>query len=184
MALPTNRCTIIKSMDLESLSLLYRHHLWANARILDAAARLRAGQFSQPMEMLGPDASGVYRSLRCVLVHMLSAEWIWRSRIQLGVSPPHMLSEADYFTLDDLRTRWDVESEAMQVYLTGLDAAQLKQTISYTTTSGYLQTTPLWQILSHLLLHAMQHRSEAALVLTHFDSSPGDLDLILFLREN
>jgi uncharacterized damage-inducible protein DinB len=41
----------------------------------------------------------------------------------------------------------------------------------------------LWHLLVHVLNHGTQHRSEAALLLTSYGQSPGDLDLILFLRE-
>jgi hypothetical protein len=34
-----------------------------------------------------------------------------------------------------------------------------------------------------VLRHGTQHRSEAAMLLTSHDRSPGDLDLIMFLRE-
>lgn len=41
-----------------------------------------------------------------------------------------------------------------------------------------------WQMLLHQANHAMQHRSEVAVFLTEFGFSPGQLDLMRYLREN
>ncbi len=44
---------------------------------------------------------------------------------------------------------------------------------------------PLWQLMLQQVNHATQHRSEAAVMLTQFGHSPGDLDFIIYLhREN
>jgi hypothetical protein len=42
---------------------------------------------------------------------------------------------------------------------------------------------PLWQCLAHVVNHGTQHRSEAAMVLTHWGQSPGELDLIYYPAE-
>ncbi|MEX2247536.1 MAG: DinB family protein [Dehalococcoidia bacterium] len=48
---------------------------------------------------------------------------------------------------------------------------------------GFDQTAPLGQTLVQVINHATQHRSEVAMMLTAFGSSPGDLDYLVFLRE-
>jgi uncharacterized damage-inducible protein DinB len=100
-----------------------------------------------------------------------------------GISPPTMLSEEEFATLADLRVRWMEESEILRYYIAGLTSARLLDPVSYTSTSGQSYYTPLWEILSHLVLHGMQHRAEAALALTNFGASPGDIDLIRFARQ-
>lgn len=39
----------------------------------------------------------------------------------------------------------------------------------------------LWQVIAHLSYHGMQHRSEAAILLTHFGHSPGGIDMVFWL---
>ncbi|MFN8423863.1 MAG: DinB family protein [Anaerolineae bacterium] len=68
-------------------------------------------------------------------------------------------------------------------YVDGLTDADLDSTITYANTKGEPFRNPLWQILTHLSLHGMQHRAEAAAMLTERGASPGDIDFIRYLRE-
>lgn len=168
-------------MNLEAISLLYRYQVWAYDRILHAAARLTPEQFTRPLDFLGGEPP---RSLRDVLAHLLGAEWLWRNRTMLGISPTDVLDTTGIITPAELFDQLREETETMRYYIAGLTSARLQEPVTYTTTGGRTFTTPLWQILAHLVLHGMQHRSEAALALTSLGASPGDIDLIVFLRES
>jgi uncharacterized damage-inducible protein DinB len=41
-------------------------------------------------------------------------------------------------------------------------------------------TLPRWRVLQHLALHAMQHETEIAHLLTLAGRSPGDIDFIFY----
>jgi uncharacterized damage-inducible protein DinB len=53
----------------------------------------------------------------------------------------------------------------------------------YTTLGGQPYSNTLWHLMAHVVNHGTQHRSELALLLTKLGHSPGDIDLISFVRE-
>lgn len=158
------------------ITTLFEYNYWANARILDQAEQVTVEQLAAPVPYS-------HQSLRETLLHALDAEWIWRARCQEGISPTNWPSKAAYPTLAAIRQRWSEEEQKMRLYLGGLVEEDFSQVVRYQTTSGVLYENVLSQILAHLVLHGMQHRSEAAAMLTQFGHSPGDIDLITFLRE-
>jgi uncharacterized damage-inducible protein DinB len=74
-------------MLIEYFRTLYDYNYWTNAKILDAAGQVNDAQFIEET----PDSHG---SLRGTLVHILGAEWMWRSR-WWRTSPTTELREAD-----------------------------------------------------------------------------------------
>ena len=162
-------------MNKQNIQLLYKYNHWANTRILNAASNLTPEQFLAP-------ASFPHRELRSTLTHALFAEWLWRSRLQ-GESPTHHFKPEDFPTFDSLRARWREEEKAMNSFIEGLTDEKLSGTIQYKTTKGVVMENVFWQVMAHLFYHGTQHRSEAAAILTELGQSPGDIDLIVFLRE-
>jgi uncharacterized damage-inducible protein DinB len=158
----------------EYLRVLFDYHAWATTRVLETAALL------EPTDLDAAPLAGL-GSLRQILVHALSAEWVWCSRLG-GVSPRAHLDPAELPTLAAIRTRWSEEERALRSLIASLDAAALAGDLAYQTLGGQAQLTPRWQILVHLANHGTQHRSEAAALLTALGHSPGDLDMIVFFR--
>jgi uncharacterized damage-inducible protein DinB len=162
-------------MKNSEILILYRYNAWANNRILNVASRLTAEQYLAP----APFSHG---GMRSTLVHTLSAEWIWRRRWE-GQSPNEVLKLENFPTFEALRNRWQEEEKALLAFVENADEEALDKTIRYTTTSGKPYENILWHLMLHLVNHGTQHRSEAAAILTGFGCSPGDIDMIVFLRE-
>ena len=163
-------------MQKSDLLLLYDYNYWANQRILAAVEKMSQEEFSAP-------ARHSWGGLRDTLVHVMEAEWIWRKRCQEQVSPTAVPHEQDFPTLAVLCEHWQAEEQTMRGYVNSLSDEQLDQSIHYASIAGKPYATILWQILAHVVNHGTQHRAECAALLTELGYSPGDIDMILYLRE-
>lgn len=163
-------------MQQSQIAYLFVYNEWATQRLLDAAAGMTPEQFVQPCSL-------VWGSLRGTLTHAYGAEWIWRRRCEEGVSPAALPALDQFATFADLRAAWEAEQATMAGFVARLSDDALNGTMVYRTTGGRDMDAPLWQVLLHVVNHGTQHRSEAAHVLTELGRSPGDLDLIVHVRE-
>jgi uncharacterized damage-inducible protein DinB len=163
-------------MNRNDILTLYDYNYWANARVLNAAAKLTPDQFTAP-------AGLSHGSVRGALAHVLGAEMVWRLRCAEGISLSALPDENNFFTAEVLRNRWHVEEQKMRAYLNSLSDEALNQTVQYKTTKGVPFENVLWNLLAHVVNHGTQFRAEAGIALTAYGQSPGDLDLLLYFRE-
>ena len=173
-------------MKINEIKLLYDYNDWADARILAACARVSPKQYAAPTSF-GTGRGG----LRPTLVHMLDNIWQWRITLQ-GYYEKPLADEAAYDatelhedafpTFAALRERWMTEQREMRAYIDTLTEETLNSTIRYVI-PGAVREHGVWHILLDVILHAMQHRSEAAALLTGYGQSPGDFDFTLFLNQ-
>jgi uncharacterized damage-inducible protein DinB len=160
-------------MNKQDILLLFRYNQWANAKIWNAAANVTQEQYLAP-------ASFPHGGLRGTLVHLLSAEWIWRTRWE-GSSPTAVLKAEEFPTLESLRVRWAQEDQRLMTFVEAISDERLNSTFDYRNTSGKPFTKFLWHTMTHVVNHGTQHRAEAAALLTDLGHSPGDLDLLFFV---
>lgn len=162
-------------MNRESIALLFQYNTWAWERVLGQAARLTHEQYTAP-------AATPQGSLRGTLVHALMAETLWPLRLR-GESPTLLPREEGVPTFEALIEQWAAARRELSDLLAGLSDDDLAAIIEYRTTKGAPMANTVWHILAQIVNHGTQHRSEAAMILTGYGCSPGDLDLIVFLRE-
>ncbi len=163
-------------MRMSDVATLFDYNYWATARVLEAAANARPEQF-----VAAPN--GHSTSLRTTLVHVLSAEILWRTRWETGKSSATLQPE-DFPGLDVLRARWQQEEQAMRGYLATLDDTMLDQPVQFRRVSGELSASfTRWHLLIQLVTHGTAHRSEVAALLTAYGQSPGDLDFLFFVMK-
>jgi uncharacterized damage-inducible protein DinB len=155
------------------LQSIYAHASWANGKLFDTAAELTAAQLTE--------ATGASESIFDLLHHLVDVQRTWLARAQQTVAPP--LDQAAWSTLAALQDAWRSIDEANQMYVAGLQADNLAKTVRYTNAKGEPQAYPRWEILLHQALHAAQHRSEAALLLSRLGHSTGWLDYLIYIDE-
>lgn len=162
-------------MNKQDVQLLFQYNQWANARILNAASGVTLEQFLAP-------ASYPHGGLRSTLTHALSAEWVWRKRWE-GDTPSGHLKPDEFPTFAALHSRWLEEENLLMKFVHAQTDDDLNEAFQYATLDGQARENVLWHAMTHVVNHGTQHRSEAAAMLTDMGRSPGDVDMILFLRE-
>ena len=171
-------------MKIDEIKLLYDYNEWADARILAACARVSPGQYAAT-------ASYGRGGLRATMVHILDNTWQQRITLQ-GYYEQPLADEAAYDatelhedafpTLAVLRERWMREQQEMRAYLDTLTEETLNGSIRYVI-PGALRERVVWHVLLDVIIHATQHRSEAAALLTGYGQAIGDFDFTMFLNE-
>ncbi len=159
-------------MRVSDLITLYDYYYWATKKILAQAEKVT------PVQWSGPPPIGDW-SLQETLVHTLNAERAWRHGwAGQGRSAP--LQAADSADAASLAARWREEEATMRAHLGSLSDEDAQGAF-------YDEDVPdpyiLWQVIAHVSYHGMQHRSEAAMLLTHFGHSPGGIDMVFWLDE-
>lgn len=160
-------------MNKSDIVTLVHFNFWANERILSTCERISTDEFKRPHR---PDPG--WGSLRGILAHTLDTEYGWRSVLQ-ALDADDILQADDFDDVAALKSHWEVERAAWFDYLASLSDESLNL--------GYgddpQNSSKVWQTILHVVAHGIQHRSEAAAILTEYGQSPGELDFDLFLKE-
>lgn len=171
-------------MDADGFRLLFEYNGWANDRVWDAAVQVPEADYYSPADGLS------FGTLHATLVHVMLGELVWLSRWQ-GIKPPESLkdgrlaaalAQTEIPMRERLREMWDAEREKQASFFASLTDEMVAAPLPYEDQYGNPNQQPLWQLMTHLLNHGTQFRAEAAVRLTQLGYSPGDLDLIVWLR--
>ena len=163
-------------MKVNEIATLFDYDCWATEKVMKETVNLSTEQLKAQTECS-------HGSLKGTIVHIISAEWIWRQRCQYGISPDNFIDENLFPNFEALSMLLLEEQSEMRKYLSTLSKSDLQSTIEYKTTTGAGYKNFLWHILVQLFNHGTHHRSEIAGMLTRYGHSPGDLDFIFYLRD-
>ncbi len=172
-------------MAADYFRLLFEYNRWANHLVLDRAAEAAEADYMAEVDGLS------FGSLHATLVHILVAELVWLARWQGGLPPEELkdarradrLAATEIATFDALTDLWRSEEAAQECFFSALTEEAVSRPVVYENAIGGQDERPLSQLIAHMVNHGTQFRAEAAVRLTQLGLSPGDLDLIIFLRQ-
>jgi uncharacterized damage-inducible protein DinB len=162
-------------LDKDDAGRLLEYSVWANHRIVRAAATLGLDDFKR-------DLGASYGGVRGTLCHIMGAEWIWLERWK-GVSPARLIDEGEFADVVALRDRWTVIEEHRESWLQSLRAEALTGTIRYRNLAGAEYEGPLWQLVQHVANHSTYHRGQVVMMLRLLGAKTVSTDIVLWDRE-
>jgi uncharacterized damage-inducible protein DinB len=147
----------------DSLTTLFSHHLWANLRLLERCAGLSS-------EQLDATISGTFGSIRDTLQHFVTSEQSYFSRISTG-QPRRRPEDAPPLTMAEM-----VES----LRTTGFGLIEWAPKVQADDTveidwEGTPRDVPKAIILTQIINHATEHRSQIMTIMTQLGIQPPDL---------
>jgi len=152
---------------------LYDYHRWANRRLFDVAVGLgESVTRDMGRQWSVPTVKGMF-------AHLYGADALWLTRWK-GASPARMAGDADFATMADLRTKWDVLEAEQRAFIDALDDSALGRRLSYKNNRGEELHIALGPALHHVVNHATHHRSEAATMITLISGSPPDTGIATY----
>jgi uncharacterized damage-inducible protein DinB len=159
----------------DDIGRLLEYTVWANHRILRAAATLNTANFRRD---LGSSHGGV----RGTLVHILGAEWIWLERWK-GISPDKGIDEGEFTDVVALRDRWTVLEEHRAAWFAALKEPALAKEVRFRTLDGRQFEAPLWQLVQHTTNHSTYHRGQVMTLLRILGAKTVATDMLLWDRD-
>jgi len=156
---------------------ILRQHLayttWATARLLEACAKLTPEERER-------DFNTADKSITGTLAHIYAADRVWLDRINNAPARP-FITEGDR-DFEVVCREWPALLERWNEWAGGLTDACSQEPLSYKDLKGNPWTTPVWQIVLHVVNHDTHHRGQAAGFIRALGHVPPPLDLIAYYR--
>lgn len=155
-------------MNHQDILMLVEYHNRSSAKIRETAALLskeelmRAGEF---------DHDSAFQSMR----HLVDVDWSWRQFCTgNNVGKTYYWDLVPMTNFAELSAAWEKDAGELLAYAQGMDDAALQEQVGLNAE----ERVPIWRILTHVVNHGTQHRSELARYLTRCGHSPGEMDLL------
>ena len=162
-------------MNVQDLQTMLDYHYWARDRLLAALEPLTPEQYTR-------DLGSSFKSIRDTVTHIYAAEWAWHERWQ-GRSPTALLPADLFPDLAALRAAWAEHEVKMRAFVAQLGDRGTDRIIEYKLLSGQGGTSPVWQMLQHVVNHASYHRGQVTTMLRQIGAPPAKpMDMIAYYR--
>ena len=163
-------------MTVTDLQTMIDYHYWARDRVLEALESLSPDQYAR-------DLGSSFKSIRDTAVHVYAAEWAWHERWQ-GRSPTALLPGDRFADVPALRAAWRDSERAIRSFVDRLGDADVDRVIEYKLLSGAAGSSPIGQMVQHVVNHASYHRGQITTMLRQIGAKPAkSMDMIAYFRE-
>lgn len=165
------------SMKTNEIITIFDYNFWAFERVWDCISQLSDEQFVEEIDY----STG---SIRNLVVHLMSGNRNWMSRLQGSEMPTRLVFE-DFDTPSTTKAKWDELRKEFLNYLVSLNQEQLDETVNWELPARGLKLGNLrWEILLHVANHATDHRAQILAILHHhFHVKTVEQDMIIYLAE-
>ena len=150
---------------------LYKHHLWANEKILEVCEGL-------PEQALDATVPGTYGSIRDTLVHLFAAEGRYLGAMTGQEEYAASLKEGSFPGIPVLKERGRASGEQL---LTLAERVASNDTIGVDR-GGQHYEIPISIFFAQAINHGTDHRAHICTVLTQQGIEPPNLDVWTYLR--
>lgn len=161
-------------MNTTLINTLIGYNAWRNEHLLATAMGISATELYAATRF----PSG---SLGATFVHAMGAERIWTERMLGGPTLPFPKA-ADYPDLDAIRNGWKPIADALRDFALGCSEADLARVFSFRRLNGDQYTGMVAECILQVINHGTQHGAEIAQMLTEIGRSPGEIDLLRYIR--
>jgi len=162
-------------MRTQEVRTLIDYNAWDDERVLGLAATLDP-------DRLRAAAAVSFGGLFATLAHLVGTEVTWCRRLEGEEHVPAVLGAADFADLAAIESAWRDVTRRLRAVVAALPEDGADRVVAYRSTKGVPYSNPVAEIVLHVVNHGTQFRAEAGTVLTAAGHSPGDLDLIAYLR--
>jgi uncharacterized damage-inducible protein DinB len=166
-----------KSMKPNEIKTLFEYNFWAFERVWECISQISDEQFVQEIDY----STG---SIRNLVVHIMSGNRNWMSRLQGTDMPPRLVFE-DFDSLAKTKAKWDELQQEFLDQLQSFDQEGLDEIVEWELLAqGLKSSNARWEILLHLANHATDHRAQILAILHHhFHVETVEQDMIYYLAE-
>jgi uncharacterized damage-inducible protein DinB len=156
----------------EILPTAFKHHLWANLRLLDTCDGLGEEAVDDPLK-------GTYGSVRDTMLHLCAAEERYVATVT-GEDPAQPIREGDFPGWAELKLRAGASGRAL---LTIAEGPAQDRTIEGVHPRFGKFALPLSVFLAQAINHATEHRAHVCTILTQKRVEPPVLDVWAWAAE-
>lgn len=163
-------------MNLGAIQQFYDYNYWAHRRVWQCVQQLTEEKFLQPLDYS-------VGSIRNQLVHTMSYEWVYLTRMKDNTSPA-MLIYDDFPTREAIYAHWQVVERDLREFINSLDETSLNEFVDYFSVGGQPYRNTRLQLLQHLANHSTDHRAQILAMLNLLGAETQPQDFIYYLRDN